>query len=427
MKKMKALAMMTMLTFSATNAFSYDVVDRFKLIDDKLKTEQMLNPIGHDFFLDIGVTLNKDAKTFVNDVKDASKFQGALAAKLSNAQSVLAKYDKTEQTVKINANLGFPIFSFHLGELKVRPNIRALVDGGANVGIRSDKITADTIFDLVNVSLPEDFKSLIRSKFNAYLKGDDITNPTGPGGSDLCADPSLSVSSQAACVQAKNQYFFPDPTIPDMFLFAKVDARVGFFNEYEYGEHFFGNWNLYGLSRTDIFQRVNASMIANGTKVDLPKTKNTETTLLTDYRIGYKNSNYHVFASVEDIKLSTISKRKQGSKVLSYGYDPLMRLHADALYRWSALSINPFLGFHKRKGYGFADGVYLGTDLGAHVWGDRLGLQFRGMVDKQYFTISPRVKLWLMSLEYSLKAPMKSMDGDVKLSAINSIDLRLFF
>ena len=118
---------------------------------------------------------------------------------------------------------------------------------------------------------------------------------------------------------------------------------------------------------------------------------------------------------------------KDGSKELSYGYSPLMRVHADALYRFSVLSLNPFLGFHQRSGYAFADGMYVGADAGAHVWGDRLGLQLRGMLDKQYVTISPRMKLWLMQLEYSLKAPLKSMDGDVKLSALQSIDLRFFF
>lgn len=71
--------------------------------------------------------------------------------------------------------------------------------------------------------------------------------------------------------------------------------------------------------------------------------------------------------------------------------------------------------------------MYVGADAGAHVWGDRIGLQLRGMFDKQYVTISPRMKLWLLQLEYSMKKPLKSMDGDVKLSAIHSIDLRLFF
>lgn len=430
MKQKKAKALMTALALSAlsSSVFSYDVVDRYKLIDDKLSTEQMLDPIGHDFFLDMGATINKNAKTFVDDVKKAADYPSTdAAAKLANAQTILAKYDKTEQTVKVHAAFGFPLFSFSAWNLKVKPNVRAYVDAGANIGIRTDQITADTLLDVVSVDLPEALKTSIKAHFNSYIKGDDILVPTGAGGADLCATSGLTAPEIIVCNSYKGQYFFPDTSAPDMFMFAKVDAKVGLFNDYTYGDHFFGNWNLYGLSRTDIFQRVNADMIAKGTKIDLPKTKNTETTLQTDYRLGYKNDNYRVFASLEELKLSKMSDRKEGSKEQSYGYDPLMRLHADATYRFSALLANPFVGFHKRKGYGFADGMYAGTDLGAYVWGDRLGLQLRGMVDKQYFTISPRVKLWLMSLEYSLKAPMKSMDGDVKLSPLHSVDLRLFF
>ena len=122
-----------------------------------------------------------------------------------------------------------------------------------------------------------------------------------------------------------------------------------------------------------------------------------------------------------------MKERDTGSKEQSYGYDPLIRFHADAMFRFSALSLQPFVGVHKRSGYGVGDGVYLGADAGAHVWGDRLGLMFRGMLDKQYLTLTPRVKLWLMQLEYSAKAPLKSTDGDVKLSAIHSFDIRFFF
>ncbi len=414
----KSLAVASLLAVSTTQAFAYDVVDRYKLIDDKLKTEEMLEPIGHDFFLDVGAALNKNAKTFVDDIKKANDFQGTSGAKILNAQTVLAKYDKTEQTVKLKVALGFPIFRFSIGDLKIQPNVRAFADAGANIGVRSETLTTQMVLDLINIDLPTDIKTQILA--NPITAGADILAPICPG----LTDPAV----KALCNANVGKYFYPtDLNAPDMLLFAKVDARAGLYNDYTYGEHFFGNWNLFVLSRTDIFQRVNADMIAKGTKIELPKEKNTEMTLTTDYRLGYKNDNYHVFASVEDLKLSKMKERKDGSKALSYGYDPLMRIHADAIYKYSAFSVNPFLGVHKRKGYGFADGMYVGADAGAHVWGDRIGLQLRGMLDKQYFTISPRMKLWLMQLEYSLKAPVKSMDGDVKLSAINSIDLRFFF
>lgn len=419
MKPFKALATASLLTVFATNAFSYDVVDRYKLIDDKLKTEQMLEPIGHDFFLDVGAALNKDAKGFVDDIKSASSFQGTdINSKIANAQNVLAKYDKTEQTVKINVALGFPIFRFSAWNLKVQPNVRVFVDGGANIGIRSEQLTTQMVLDLINIQLPTELHDKILAQ--SITPGGDILQPICP----TLTDPN----AQTVCNANVGKYFYPTNTnLPDMLLFAKIDGRAGLYNDYTYGEHFFGNWNLYGLSRTDVFQRVNADMIARGTKVDLPKKKNTEVTLQTDYRLGYQNSNYRVFASVEELKLSKMKDRDAESKALSYAYSPLLRLHADALYKFSILSFNPFVGVHKRAGYGFSDGMYLGADAGAHVWGDRLGLQLRGMVDKQYFTISPRLKLWLLQLEYSLKAPMKSMDGDVKLSALHSIDLRLFF
>lgn len=419
MKQLKALALVSALTLSASQAFSYDVVDRYKIIDDKLKTEQMLRPFGHDFFLDIGAAMNKNLTDVVKDISDAGKVPGDATAKLTEAQRILTKYEKTEQTVKVNVALGFPIFRFSAWDVKVQPNVRAFVDVGANIGIRSDILTIQDILNLFPSEIPAELKTFI----GTVTAGQDIiTQCTGSG--------TLTAQTKAFCAtQPTGKYIMPDLTagVPNVALFAKLDGKVGLFNDYTYGDHFFGNFNLYGLSRTDVFQRVTKNMIATGSDIEFPKEKNTETSLQADYRLGYKNDNYKVFASVEEMKLSKMKERKATAKALSYDYDPLMRVHADALYTFSVLSLNPFLGFHKRSGYGFADGMYLGADAGAYVWGDRLGLQLRGMVDKQYFTISPRMKLWLLQLEYSMKAPMKSMDGDVKLSALHALDLRLFF
>lgn len=421
MKLMNALALGSLLVLYSTHAFSYDVVNRFKLIDDKLKTEQMLRPLGHDFFLDVGVALNKNLQTFVTDISDSGKVTGD-AAKLAAATAVLTKYEKTEQTIKINVALGFPIFRFSAWSLKVQPNIRAFVDAGANIGIRSDVLTMQDILNLFETQIPEDLKTYITGLSYIPSGNNDIMS--------RCSTSSLSADTKTFCAsQPAGKFMIPDLSqpVPNISLFGKIDAKVGLFNDYSYDEHFFGNFNLYGLSRTDIFQRLTKDMIAKGSKIEFPKEKNTETSLQADYRLGYKNDNYKVFLSVEELKLNKMKARKDGSKELSYTYDPLLRLHADASYHYSIVSLNPFFGFHKRSGYGFSDGIYLGTDAGAHVWGDRLGIQLRGMFDKQYFTISPRLKLWLMQLEYSLKNPLKSEDGDVKLSAIHSVDLRFFF
>ncbi len=415
----------------ALNANAYDVVDRFKLIEDKLKTENMLRPFGHDFLIDINASMNKNVMDFVDEVKKASEASGA-TAQLNAANAVLTKYDKTEQSARVNVNIGIPIFSFTAFDVNVRPNIRANVDFGTNLGIRAEQLTQQAIIDLFSDDIPAELKTIISgNNFFADCKAQTTSTTYGSNTCDVveyCRTLSNPIISNYCAAQPLNRYVFPtNQAVPNFALFAKLDAKVGIFNDFTSGEHFFGYWNLYGLSRTDIFQKVTASQVASGQEIELPDPKNTETTLQTDLKFGYKNANYSAALSVEELKISEMSDRKVGSKAQTYGYDPLIRLHADALFRLSAFSLQPFAGFHKRSGYGFGDGVYVGADAGAHVWGDRLGLMFRGMLDKQYLTLTPRIKLWLMQLEYSAKAPLKSSDGDVKLSAIHSLDIRFFF
>lgn len=417
MKSTRALALGSLLVLSSAHA--YDVVERYKIIDDKLKTEAMLRPIGHDFFLDITAAMNKNITDVVDEVEKASK-----AKDINEANKVLTKYDKTEQTVKINIGLGFPLPSFTAWDVKFKPNFRALVDVGANIGIRNQKLNNQDLINLFKDQLPTELQTFLLNVDLATLSGQDIRT--------VCLNqfPSASSPANVYCTGLEvGKYVVPTigTTDPTMTLLAKADAKVGFYNDYTYGEHFFGNFNLYGMGRADLYQFVTGTQIAKGDSIESPKKMNTEMTLQADYRLGYRNTNYAIFGSVEELKLTKLSDAKEGSKEHTYGYDPLMRLHADATFRANAFSIQPFVGVHKRAGYGFDDGMYLGTMVGAHVWGDRLGLQLRGMVDKQYLTISPRMKLWLMQLEYSLKKPLKAEVDDVKLTAIHSLDFRIFF
>lgn len=421
MNSTRALALGTLVALNLTTLHAYDVVNRYKIIDDKLKTETMLRPIGHDFFFDMGASLNKNITSVIDDVKKASNYQGTDMQKLDEANRVLTKYDKTEQTVKINVGLGFPLPSFTAWDVKFKPNFRALVDVGANLGIRNQKLTNQNLIDI--------FRDQVPPQLESYILGLDLVSLQGQDVRTLClAQFSTPSAANSYCTSLPvGKYIIPSNQDPTMAVLGKADAKVGFFNDYTYGEHFFGEWNLYALGRADLYQFITGTQIAKGDSIETPEKMNTEVTLQTDYRLGYRNTNYSAFASVEELKLSKIKDAKAGAKEHSYGYDPLLRLHADATFRSNAVSIQPFVGVHKRTGYGFADGLYLGTTLGAYVWGDRLGLQLRAMGDKQYLTISPRLKLWFMQLEYSLKKPLKATDGDVKLTAINSIDFRIFF
>ena len=429
MKPVRTLALGSLVALNMTAVKAYDVVERYKIIDDKLKTERMLNPIGHDFFFNVGASMNKNLTDVIDDVEKASNFNGTDQQKIDEANRVLTKYDKTEQSVKINVGLGFPLPSFTAWDVQFKPNFRALVDVGANIGIRNQKLNNQ---DLINL-----FRDQVPAELQSFLLTLDLEAIAALPEADrdvrkICLDqfPTAGTPVNIYCTNlVAGKYVVPamSTTDPTMTLLAKADAKVGFFNDYTYGEHFFGHWNLYGMGRADLYQFVTGTQIAKGDSIKSPDEMNTEVTIQTDYRLGYRNTNYSTFLSVEELKIAKLKDAKEGSKPHSYGYDALLRAHADATFRANALSIQPFVGVHKRAGYGFGDGVYLGTNLGAYVWGDRLGLQLRGMVDKQYLTISPRVKLWLMQLEYSLKKPLKDTDGDVKLTALHSVDFRIFF
>ncbi|MBC7427064.1 MAG: hypothetical protein H7336_00540 [Bacteriovorax sp.] len=421
MKPTRALVLGTLIALNISAVHAYDVVNRYKIIDDKLKTSQMLEPIGHDFFFDVSAAFNKNIKEVISDVSDASKFQGTSQQKINNANVVLAKYDRTEQTVKVNVGLGFPLPSFSAWDVKFKPNFRALLDVGANIGIRSQALTNQNLIDLFRDQVPSELQAYILTLNLSSLQGQDVRA--------IClAQFSTPSATNSYCTALEaGKYIIPSATNPTMTVLAKADAKVGFFNEYTSGEHWFGNWNLYAMGRADLYQFITGTQIAQGDSIETPKKMNTETTIQTDYRLGYRNTNYSIFASVEELKLSKMKDAKVGSKPLTYGYDPLVRVQADATYRLNALSLQPFVGVHKRSGYGFSEGMYAGTAVGAHVWGDRLGLQLRAMVDKEYISLSPRVKLWLMQLEYTLKKPLKSEVDNVRLTAIQSIDFRIFF
>jgi len=417
MKLLKVASLGSLIALNIISASAYDVTQRFKIIDDKLKTDSMLRPIGHDFFFDVNLVANSNVQSVIKDVDAATK-----ASTLSSANAVLSKYDKTEQTIKIGVSLGSPLPSFTAWDVKFKPNFRALVDFGANIGIRSEYLTVADVINFFPSGIPDDLKSFILT----------LTTPGVDVVAQCRANPGsvLSASTVSICGDFPlGVYLVPSITqqAPTLSIFGKADARVGFFNDYFYGEHFFGNFNLYALGRADIYQLITARQIANGQSIEFPKKMNTETTLQADYRLGYKNTNYTAFLGLEELKISKFKEAQSGSKPQSYGYDPLIRVHADATYIFSAFSLQPFAGLHKRSGYGLGDGLYAGATAGAYVWGDRLGLQLRAMADKQFLSLTPRIKLWLMQLEYTLKSPMKSTDGDVKLSAIQSVDFRIFF
>lgn len=416
----KLSALVMAVAFLAKAQAAYDVKERAITLDDRFKTEELLRPYGHDFIIDITAGLNTNALDFYNDAKDVSKTQGSDSEKLAAGQAFLRKYRDTEQTIRFGLNLGAPLPSFSAFDVKFIPNLRVGFNLMVNIGVRSTNISAQTILDYVGQDLSTELKNLIVSKFGSMTGGDDIV-------AKAIAGESPAIQAEAA--PYLNKYFYPsDTSTPDILTYAKADAKVGFYNLYEVDDHFFGSFNLYAMGRADTQVIVTADSLAKGSdSVDFGEELNTNIAAVADYELGYKNGNLRGMASVEELKLATISDNKAKAGELNYEIKPLIRLHADYKYDFSVFTLRPFAGAYKRSGYGQDAQPYGGVEFGTFVWDDRVGVQVRGMVDEEHLTLAPRVKLWLMQLEYSLKQPLKSKINDTKVSTLHSLNFRLFF
>jgi hypothetical protein len=399
-------------------AQSAEPVSRYTLLEDKFRTIEMLRAPGHDFLFDVSAWLNADVQDVIKEAEGLSKTPGDTNAKIAAASAFLNKYDKSEQTLRVNVDFGVPIFSFTIGGIKFIPDLRFGFNLGFHLGIESRPITIADIASLV----PSEFAEIASCGLAEPAAGADIVALY------IAADCS-DANEEAAATPYLNKYFWPSNTAtPSLFPYIKGEAHAGFLVNWIKGENWFGHVNLYALGRSDVALRVTADTLArNADTVELPEEDNTTINASTDIQIGYTHNKMTAFVAINEIKIATISDNIAKGGETNYGFDPLIRLHGEYKMELAFFDLKPFAGLHKRKAYGLSDGLYAGAELGAYVWGDRLGLMMRGMLDTEHITLTPRVKLWFAQLEYNLKLPVKSEIDGIKPSSLHSLNFRLFF
>lgn len=406
-------------------ALAYDVVGRLKTIDDRMKTHDMLNPIGHDFHFDLRVGANTNLVEVIDDADKAANTAGDTNAKLAAATTFLRANDKTEQHLNAKLGLGFPLPSFTLFGVQFKPNVRANWNLGAHLGIFSAPITAETILSLVDVDLPASLSNAIvqKSRTTGFTANQDIIKGT-------CEDATVNADIGIYCTPTLyNKYFFPDGDAPNIFVVAKQDVKAGAYLIYESNDGpLFGEFNLYGLHRTDINTRITQGSIASGRDIiDLGDELNSEVYVALDWRLGAKFDHYRLFAAVEELKLATVSDRKVGSATPVYGTDALLRAHGEADFQFAVFKLTPFLGIHKRSGYDLSDGYYAGADWAMNLMNDNLGLRLRTQLDREHISLSPQVKFLFFYLDYLTKLPISSTRDGIKVASVHSLNLRFFF
>ncbi|MBI2520414.1 MAG: hypothetical protein HYV97_08345 [Bdellovibrio sp.] len=426
-KKTGLIGLLAIIGLFTTQAQAYDLVKRMKLMDDRFKTQDMLRPFGHDFLLDITAAANSDTQSLLDDVDKIGSLTGTTQEQVNQADAILAKHYNTEKYLRLRLGLGMPIFSFSAFGIRWRPNLRLDAGLAALINVKSENVTYTSLVNNLD-QIPAELRTALIA-----------CNPTQPplnDGDDIlafCVNNGSITQLQADLVKSTygitkipylNSIVASSSNLPVFDNYIKIDAKAGMVMDYTKDEHWFGQFSLLALGRADLRKKLDATlMIAGGGDIDIGE-PNTQVNAVFDYKLGYKNSNYSVFAALEEVKIAEV--KSETTKPV-YGTDPLIRLHGQANYRLWIFSAQPFLGTHARSGYGFGDAYYFGADWGAHVWGDRLGITLRTMADKEHFTFATRFKLWLMHLEVMAKTPLATQVDGVKVSEIYSADLRFFF
>ena len=401
------LTIMVGINLIMGHTFAYDALDRYSLLEDKFKTEEMLRPFGHDFLFDVTVHANKNLLDFVDDISDAG-------STVNEVGEVLMQYDRTEQTVHANLNIGVPIFGFSIGNIAFDPNVRIGLRFGSNIGLRSEPLNIDTILQLVGNQIPPLLRDTISTL--SFNPGDDImVRVCNARGIPLAACPDTG------------RYFYPTLTnLPLIATYTKLDTKAGLSIPYKSRRYWFGDINFYGIFRSDFKLLMSADQIARGQNPfeEIGEDVKKQTFLMADYKLGYRKSRYKFFFSIEELKVARLSENIAEAGDLSYETPPLLRFHLNATYRPGVFVIRPFAGVHKRKYYDYKNGAYVGLDAGTYVFNDFLGLLFRLMADQEHLSFSSRFKITFFHLEYFLKTPFKDEIDNVRISTLHSINLR---
>ncbi len=429
MKKM--LLPLLMCCMPLVQAADYSIVDRAKLFDDKMKTMEMLNPYGHDFYLGINAALTTEITDLVDKATD-------VGSNVDDVNAALSPFYDKEQALRAKLEIGFPLPSFSAFNINFTPDFELSAGLLTMLTPSSEFVTLSTVIENLD-QIPADIRDSIQgcipingaSGANCSLsEGDDILQCLVDSGTATCDVSQEDVDLIKEVYGIDSLPYIADiddqsSEVPVLHAYAKMEVKSGVKFKYETEDkHIFGHLALNALGRLDIYKYADASLLLGGGG-DMEINNNMLMNMTLDYKLGYRNTNYSVFTSIEDVKVSEISSEEVGTP--AFGTDPLIRLHSQFDYKLSIFKVAAFLGSHARSGYGFGDAYYLGADWGVHIWSDRLGLTIRTMLDKEHATLGFRAKMWFFQTDLMAKIAIADQVDNVKVNELYTANIRFFF
>jgi len=435
----KNILILLMLALCSKAFAEYNIVERTTLIEDRLKLQESLRPRGHDFFIDANAFFSTDALDLADDLQTTAERIDSLEDDneiISEFSKLTDKWSGKELGGRLNFGAGIPLFQFEAWGIKFVPElIRADFGFTANVAVSTEKITSTTILNLLSqddrANIPPEVLTVVSTlENNDFSVGATLYSVLVA--QDAALEDLLDLPQNAKAKNALSSFKVNQTImnalegidVPNLDIYLKADLKVGPKVAW-YGDNFFGHINLYGLLRVDTANKLtSANMTGDTASLDTP-TDVEETNLTFDAAVGYRAENYSIIASMDEVKLASLSEADNANNL--YGTPILFKLYGEMNFRpFDFMKLKAFGGIHKRTGYGIGDGYFLGADLGAYVWGDRLGIQFRTQLDAEHITLAPQLKFWVMQLEGMYKMPLSDEVEGRKTGSILGVNFRIF-
>lgn len=275
-------------------------IDRFKVLHDKIKTEDLFRPLEHDFIFDLTARESKRLRKLVKEGSTVSSQDQAAV------RQFLERNLNTEHYGNVHVKAGIPLPRFTLKGVAVTTDIRGNYDLAASLSIT--QLSTPMVFaGMVQVAKNDPFIQL-------YIKNDQKY------GLNIAAAPH-----------------------PDW----NATVYLYYMKRWDILEAITGN------------QLVNGRKVVN-----IDRSKNWVTSLNADMRVDYDYGDSQFFLGIEELRLTELDNNAADAGRLYFGNNvPLFRFGMVREFAFNWWRLKPYIGLHKRAGYVPGKGVYGGSEI----------------------------------------------------------------
>lgn len=403
-------------------ADSYDQTDRYQILEDRNLIQRRITEqrsINGIYF-----SLSSHISS-VNFLSGASS--GADSAE--DYQSLFDDANGNELFSNVNLEIIIPFRKWELDEFSLTPKLYARADMGV-LSVGQARSMTEEEFDAFVLNFYTD-----KSDIETIREILDFVTTLPAAGVNVFQHfidaGACNTSSLLSFCNEKNAEsntpVMPADSEDKLFIYNKTQYKIGLLWDFTIVDDWTGYINIYGMQRGDnlIVMDDNAAVNASNKLSDsLSAPNNSQQFVMMDakFQINFRPFKLHFL--MEELKITRWKDSIDEYGDLYYRNTSLYQLYMTYSFYKDKISILPFAGFHKRRGYDLLDGVYLGVDLNNNRTRSRMRLMF----DKNNFSIMPSVRFGQTDLIYQVHLPYSSdVGGSISTEAIHSLKLAVNF